>query len=127
MINTEKEEAQMSKEVTTRLYSLLIFDGRQDTTSVLESIDKAYIGCSQEFMQYGEPDMFFIEALNSPHVYSETFSKILKVLELIGTEVSESRHKIILRVIGRDVMSQAQRASFISAARRYNIELVGMD
>jgi hypothetical protein len=117
----------MSKEVTTRLYSLLIFDGRQDTTSVLESIDKAYLGCSQEFMQYGEPDMFFIEALNSPHVYSETFSKILKVLDLIGTEVSESHHKIILRVIGRGVMSQAQRVSFISAAMRYDIEFVFMD
>lgn len=127
MINTEKEEARMSKEVTTRLYSLLIFDGRQDTTSVLESIDKAYLGCSQEFMQYGEPDMFFIEALNSPHVYSETFSKILKVLDLIGTEVSESHHKIILRVIGRGVMSQAQRVSFISAAMRYDIEFVFMD
>lgn len=127
MINTEKEEAQMSKEVTTRLYSLLIFDGKASTHSVLDNMDKAYQRVAQEFMHYGEPDMFFIEALNSPHVYSKTFSKILKVLELIDTEISDTGHKIILRVIGGNVMSQAQRASFISAARRYNIELVGMD
>lgn len=127
MINTEKEEAQMSKEVTTRLYSLLIFDGRQDTTSILESSDKAYLGCSQEFMQYGEPDMFFIEALNSPHVYSETFKNILRVLDLISADMSKSRHKIILRVIGMGIMSQAQQASFISAARWYDIEFVLVD
>ena len=127
MINTEKEEAQMSKEVTVRTYLLLIFDGWQDSTSVLESIAKVYLGCSQEFSQYSEPDMFFIEELNSLAVYSETFSKILKLLEVIGTEISDTGHKIILRVIGGNVMSQAQRTSFISAARRYNIEFVGMD
>lgn len=125
--NTEKEAARMSKEITVRIYSLLIFDGRVDTHSVLDNIDKAYHQCSQEFMQYGEPDMFFIEELNSLYVYSETFSKILKVLEVIGTEVSESRDRIILRVIGRGVMSQAQEASFIAAARRYDIEFVFVD
>ena len=117
----------MAKEVTVRTSLLLIFDSRRNTTSVLENIDEVYKKYVQEFSEYGEPDMFYTEELNSPKIYSETFSKILKVLELVGTEPAGAQYKIILRVVGGGVMSDSQRTFFISTACRYNIELLFTD